>query len=132
MRRKNFGYDSEEEPTKLEKKLGFVFVDKDKDSFEIHRDKPVQINVNGSAYIGIYRGLNENGLLVLFPALVRERIHYTLMDISVGPNIYYWNDERPELINKESVQVVGPISEERLNSLVEMSKSYIGGPEYQI
>jgi hypothetical protein len=116
---KPFGFNQtrEEQLTPLEETLGFRFIDKDEDPYAHHLRKPVRVTVNGKSFAGVYQGTIKRTHLVLLPFVQIETYP------SEGRNIdvCFWENERPQILELQSVSRVEPVRREYLDWLVESS-----------
>ncbi len=110
----------ESEENDLEKALGVKFVKREKDSFRLYTDKLVKLFGN-NASLGVYRGLTENGYLVLYPHISWD-FHLNHEKPGEGFNRARWETKSPELIIASSIARITSLDEEYLKTHLEESE----------
>ena len=115
----SFGFNTkdEREESELEKELGFRFLKTDKDKYAVHRDKNVAVYAGSGIIYGVYRGTNENNLVVLLPAILREFTPFNEYEQDKGVTKFYWEKTRPVIIELGTVSGMNPVREEYLESI---------------
>ena len=98
-------------------KKGFGIVMKREDPYEFYSGRYVEVTTQNMAYWGMYRGINENGDIVLRPSIRRES-HPTDKNKEESANIFALIDE-PQFINHNAMISLGPIREEYMLSVIE-------------
>ena len=119
MNRRNLGFRGDEkELSVLEKRFGFVFVEREKEPYSPYLNELATLYVNNSVAWGVYRGLNENGHYILFPSVLSEYVPKNLEDQKETELKRYWETTKPEYFDSTAVTAIGPVRKAFLEKLV--------------
>lgn len=103
--------------TNDEDKKNIKYVSPQQDPYAMFHGKYVEIRLHGNVASGVYRGITQQGYLVLQPHIEARYLHPRIEKMTGLNATLHWNDE-PQLLTHSAVLVFSPRTQEFFDHLI--------------